>query len=547
MASAVVAESTPSTPTADYTSAVVKTNNPLHTLARKWFAIRWQLARTVFARPLPFLTAQFKLKLGDLLITLPIAGGVILWSALLCKDKQVEDSGAPAAVVMLVVFALAVRNNSIVLVATGIPFERMLTYHKFFGGVAWIVSALHGLAYLLGDEGDDRRRRTRRRLSRSGGGFEMSKSLSGALTFYSLSALVFFSLEPIRRRFFDLFLRSHWVFFILIVVFGVIHGAGAMLFGFIPWVVDMLVRFGVRVPMLSGAKGVAHSGQVRVSLVAKDLVKVEFPRTRSDTHAAFHYHAGQYVFLCFPSIAKLEWHPFTIASAPHESMVTIYIKVLGDWTRLLAKTIGDKPHTATPMTMTMLMEGPYGAESIEMDHYSHLVFVSGGVGVTPMLSMANALYYESVVSKARVRAVQKARFVWSVRDREMIEAMLLKPADAERAVQSWVPQSLLSPGCTNSETRDPFHAEIFLTKGSQDLSHPVDQKLALCLKYGQRPDINKILQEVGEQAQRDKKQRVGVLVCGPQVMISEVVRASLRLTGEMQGVVFDVHQETFDF
>ena len=33
----------------------------------------------------------------------------------------------------------------------------------------------------------------------------------------------------------------------------------------------------------------------------------------------FDYQPGDYVFLNIPSIAKYEWHPFTISSAPEES------------------------------------------------------------------------------------------------------------------------------------------------------------------------------------------------------------------------------------
>jgi len=32
----------------------------------------------------------------------------------------------------------------------------------------------------------------------------------------------------------------------------------------------------------------------------------------------FHFHAGDYVFVNIPVIAKYEWHPFTISSAPEQ-------------------------------------------------------------------------------------------------------------------------------------------------------------------------------------------------------------------------------------
>ena len=51
----------------------------------------------------------------------------------------------------------------------------------------------------------------------------------------------------------------------------------------------------------------------------------------------FKYRGGQYIFLCIPDVAKLEWHPFSLSSAPYEDDVTVHIRVLGDWTEKLYK------------------------------------------------------------------------------------------------------------------------------------------------------------------------------------------------------------------
>ena len=39
------------------------------------------------------------------------------------------------------------------------------------------------------------------------------------------------------------------------------------------------------------------------------------------------YYAGQYAFVNFPTVSALEWHPFTISSAPSGQHVTFHIKV----------------------------------------------------------------------------------------------------------------------------------------------------------------------------------------------------------------------------
>jgi len=40
-----------------------------------------------------------------------------------------------------------------------------------------------------------------------------------------------------------------------------------------------------------------------------------------------------------PKIASTEWHPFTITSAPGDPFVSVHIRVVGDWTEALWKTM----------------------------------------------------------------------------------------------------------------------------------------------------------------------------------------------------------------
>jgi hypothetical protein len=54
-----------------------------------------------------------------------------------------------------------------------------------------------------------------------------------------------------------------------------------------------------------------------------------------EAQGKFQYKAGQYIFVCIPEIAKLEFHPFSLSSAPYEDEVCISIRDLGDWTSKL--------------------------------------------------------------------------------------------------------------------------------------------------------------------------------------------------------------------
>lgn len=50
----------------------------------------------------------------------------------------------------------------------------------------------------------------------------------------------------------------------------------------------------------------------------------------------FCYRPGDYVFINIPAIAKYEWHPFTLSSAPEDSdHIGLHIRAVGQWTNRL--------------------------------------------------------------------------------------------------------------------------------------------------------------------------------------------------------------------
>lgn len=54
----------------------------------------------------------------------------------------------------------------------------------------------------------------------------------------------------------------------------------------------------------------------------------------------FHMEVGQYVFIQCPSVSRLEWHPFTLTSAPEEDYFSAHIRIVGDWTQALYEACG---------------------------------------------------------------------------------------------------------------------------------------------------------------------------------------------------------------
>lgn len=57
----------------------------------------------------------------------------------------------------------------------------------------------------------------------------------------------------------------------------------------------------------------------------------------------FNFQPGDYVFIQIPAIAKYEWHPFTISSAPEmKDYLWLHIRGVGSWTNKLYDYFDDK-------------------------------------------------------------------------------------------------------------------------------------------------------------------------------------------------------------
>jgi len=90
---------------------------------------------------------------------------------------------------------------------------------------------------------------------------------------------------------------------------------------------------------------------------------------------------GQYHYLTLHSAGMpAEEHPFTIASSPtQQGLIASTIKATGDFT---AKIGGVRPGDA------VLTHGPFGRFSyLHHPRAGDLVFIAGGVGITPLMSM----------------------------------------------------------------------------------------------------------------------------------------------------------------
>ena len=108
----------------------------------------------------------------------------------------------------------------------------------------------------------------------------------------------------------------------------------------------------------------------------------------SPTKEPLKFRAGQFAFFTFPTISKREQHPFTISSHPHDNFLRVTIKGLGDYTNALL--------TKLKLHDNVMVEGPYGKFSSAYSKEREQIWIAGGIGITPFLSLIKDYYTNKV-------------------------------------------------------------------------------------------------------------------------------------------------------
>lgn len=95
---------------------------------------------------------------------------------------------------------------------------------------------------------------------------------------------------------------------------------------------------------------------------------------------------GQFGFVSFrDKNIGYESHPFSFSSALGDNNISFTIKNLGDWTSQIKNL---------PVGTVALVEGPFGKFQVSEAQFKKQIWVAGGIGITPFLSMAKSLKVE---------------------------------------------------------------------------------------------------------------------------------------------------------
>nr|XP_015207190.1 PREDICTED: NADPH oxidase 1 isoform X2 [Lepisosteus oculatus] len=254
------------------------------------------------------------------------------------------------------------------------------------------------------------------------------------------------------------------------------------------------------------------------------------------TKPGFHMEVGQYVFLNCPSVSQLEWHPFTLTSAPEEDFMSVHIRSVGDWTRGLISQLENLPEGAQGPRMAV--DGPFGTASEDVFDYEVSMLVGCGIGVTPFASILKSIWYKFKESNPKLRT-RKIFFCWVCRETHAFEwfadlLQVLEKQMEERGMKDFLTYKLFLTGWDHSHAA---HAMVHFDKDT-DIITGLKQKT----HYG-RPNWDKEFEEIRKE---NPTSVVGVFLCGPQSLAKTLEQKCVKYSDvDPRKVKFYFNKENF--
>ncbi|KAK3288761.1 hypothetical protein CYMTET_3778 [Cymbomonas tetramitiformis] len=441
-----------------------------------------------------------------------------------------------------------------------IPLDDHITFHKLvamFGAAAALLHvAMHYKVMMLkADDGDG---------TVAEHAFGTLPGLTGHLILLMMLIMFVTAWEPVRRGTlkigrlvvggYNTFFKAHHLYIPCYVLLW-IHSQA-----FHKWCFWPMMMF-----LVDKSIGHLRAGR-KVTLVsakpeAADVLRVEMDIKR------FSYRPGQYLYLNCPQIAKHEWHPFTITSAPEENSVTVHIRTRGDWTGSLRKNLlnihskkhdefvsieaapppganGGNPGTLCHMDKQLRVDGPYGSGSEHVFDYETAMLVGAGIGVTPFASIIKSIRLRSGHSSLRpnspggLPALSGPKHIylyWVCRDNQEFKwfSPLLTEAQAVGSRgkgESGGPVFEINTYMTGELSLDAFAQDAELP-GAGGQKWPGK-------KWAGRPNWRRIFKEMSE---KHANKTIGVFLCGPGAKeLGQQCKANSK-----GGVTFDFHKENF--
>jgi predicted ferric reductase len=380
-----------------------------------------------------------------------------------------------------------------------VPVDEAVAFHRIVGHALFAFCLVHGTATIV-----TYARATKPLLAE----LATERALTG-ISLLAIFALMWVCAWQIIRRTsrFELFYFTH-LLYVAWFALAIAHAPS-----FAGWAAPALL--GLLVEQVLRAR----RRWATAAVVSLDALRSGVTRVTIRPPPGFVHRAGDYVFLRVPAIARHEWHPFSITSAPESAILTVHVRSLGNWTAALRR------QAERPGELIARLDGPYGSPSGHVFESRRAVLIGAGIGVTPFASILESIVLRANGRGERPSTLERAHFYWLNRDRYSFEWFAALLAELERMdgagvldVNIWLTGG--RAGVTSAVLE--LAREIEHAAGDRDLVTGLKTKTHMG-----HPDWEATL---GAIAREHAPHVVDVYFCGPPPL-GRIVRAAARRAG----------------
>ncbi|KAJ7148748.1 NADPH oxidase [Mycena crocata] len=452
-----------------------------------------------------------------------------------------------------------------------IPFDKNITFHKATGWAIVVGSLVHTLAHIVNlyrlTISNTSAKTTGQRVAFFlSANFTIGPLITGWLMWICLGVMVFFAMKKRRNAAgggFERFWYTHHLFIPFFILWQ-FHGMFCMIKPDRPpycsyntigvfwryWIVGGLIWIFERILREVRSRHITYISKVIQH--PSDVMELQIKKDKTSPRA------GQYIFINCPEISYFQWHPFTLTSAPEEDYISVHIRVVGDFTRALARAVGcdfesagkkgAAAETGGKVVTTaanpsinrilprIMVDGPFGTSSEDFLNYETVMLVSAGIGVTPFASILKSIWYRmNNLSQGTRTRLSKVYFTWVIRDfgtAEWFHSLLhaLEEQDSQNRIE-------ISIYVTGGVGVDDMNNIIVQDVGAEK---DAITSLRAPTHFG-RPNWDRIFTQLG---QKHPESDIGVFYCGPPALATSLRYMSTKYS-DPRGARFFFGKENF--
>uniref|UniRef100_A0A4W4FFR8 NADPH oxidase, EF-hand calcium binding domain 5 n=1 Tax=Electrophorus electricus TaxID=8005 RepID=A0A4W4FFR8_ELEEL len=374
-------------------------------------------------------------------------------------------------------------------------------------------------------------------------------SITGVVLQVLICLMVVCSSTFVRRSgHFEVFYWTHlsyvWVWILLIV-----HCANFWKWFVVPGIVFIVEKLvGIAVSRMSGQY------IIEVNLLPSKVTHLVIKRP-----PFFHFKPGDFIYINIPVIAKYEWHPFTISSAPEQQdIMWLHVRSMGQWTNRLYEYFQSESQTTSTKRLTArgisicYVDGPYGTPTRQIFASEHAVLIGAGIGITPFASILQSIIYRMrkqncpncsyswcATIKDSEMNLRKVDFIWINRDQKSFEwfVSLLTKLEMDQADEEpegrFLEMHMYMTSALSKNDMKAIGLQMALDLLAKKEKRDSITGLRTRTQPG-RPEWRKVFQKVSE----EKKGKVHVFYCGSPAL-AKVIKAHCEQFG------FSFYKENF--